>query len=120
MKKMPATGREPKKAGRTEKDCVDIQPYVANETPCCLAAYENIKKICDEYAGGKKRITVIDLLKKPEIAQRDEITAIPTLVLVPRTAGRRKIIGILSDTRKVLEELDLPEKASYQIGAPAG
>jgi circadian clock protein KaiB len=107
--------REVQEKGDTGgKECVDLWLYVTNETPRCLAAYENIKKICEEYAGGKYRITVIDLLKNPGIARRDDITAIPTLVRVSRTKGRCKIIGILSDVPKVLAGLDLmPEAGNH-------
>jgi circadian clock protein KaiB len=51
-------------------------------------------------------IEVIDLLKKPELAQQDQGLAIPTLVRnlpVPI----RKIIGDLSDADRVLLGLDL-------------
>jgi circadian clock protein KaiB len=51
-------------------------------------------------------IEVIDLLKKPELAQQDQVLAIPTLVRnlpVPI----RKIIGDLSDADRVLLGLDL-------------
>lgn len=97
-----------------DSECVDLRLYVTNETPRCLAAYENIKKICGEHAGGMYRITVIDLLKHPEIARAEDITAIPTLVRVPRMPGRRKIIGMLTDTNKVIEELDLSKKTVYR------
>ena len=113
MKKKAGIGKDRKSSEPQEKECVDLRLYVANETPRCLTAYENIKKICEKYAGGKYRITVIDLLKNPEIARKDDITAIPTLIRVPRTEGRRKIIGVLSDTARVLAELDLPGKQSY-------
>jgi len=104
----------PETKKRVKGDFVDLRLYVADETPRCLTAYENIRKICDEYAGGKYRITVVDLLKHPEIARRDEITAIPTLIRMPRTEGRRKIIGALTDTKKVLEGIDLPKKTIYR------
>ena len=90
-----------------------LRLYVAGQTPNSLTAFENLTKICEEHAGGKYRITVIDLLRNPEIARKEDITAIPTLVRVPRSPGRRKIIGVLTNTEKVLEELDLPKRASY-------
>ncbi len=93
-----------------EEDFVDIRLYVTNTTPRCLTAYQNIRKICEENASGSYRITVIDLLKAPGLAQSDDITAIPTLVRVPRTPRGRKIIGMLTDTKKVLEELDLKKR----------
>jgi hypothetical protein len=48
---------------------------------------------------------MIDLLKSPDLARSEAITAIPTLIRVPRTPGSRKIIGMLTDTK--LEDLDL-------------
>jgi circadian clock protein KaiB len=94
-------------SGREEEDFVDLRLYVADRTPWCLTAYANIKKICEAYSPGKYRITVIHLLKSPDLARSEDITAVPTLIRVPRTPGSRKIIGMLTDTKKVLEEPDL-------------
>jgi circadian clock protein KaiB len=88
-------------------DFVDLRLYVTDRTPRCLTAYANIKKICEAYSPENYRITVIDLLKSPDLARIEDITAVPTLIRVPRTPGSRKIIGMLTDTKKVLEELDL-------------
>jgi circadian clock protein KaiB len=58
---------------------------------------------------GKYRIEVIDLVKKPQLAQDDQIIAIPTLVRrLPQPI--RKIIGDLCDTRRTLIGLELFEK----------
>jgi len=94
-------------------ELVDLRLYVANATPRCLTAYENIRRICEEYVAGRYRITVIDLLKCPGLARSEEITAIPTLIRVPRSPGHRKIIGMLTDTQKVLDELDLVRSREY-------
>ena len=76
--------------GREEGDFVDLRLYVAERTPRCLTAYVNIKKICEACSPKKYRITMIDLLKSPDLARSEDITAVPTLILVPRTreAGR--------------------------------
>jgi circadian clock protein KaiB len=107
MKKKSGAPEADETAVTDVADFVDLRLYVTNKTPRCLAAYENIRKICEEYARGTYRITVIDLLKSPGIARSEDITAIPTLVRVPRTPGRRKIVGMLTDKKKVVEELDL-------------
>ena len=55
---------------------------------------------------GKYELEVIDLIKNPQLAQGDQILAIPTLVRnlpVPI----RKIIGDLSNVDRVLVGLDL-------------
>ncbi len=80
--------------------------YVAGQTPKSLAAFENLKKICEEHLKGRYRIEVLDLLEHPQLAKGDQIIALPTLVrkLPP---PMRKIIGDLSDTERVLVGLDL-------------
>jgi circadian clock protein KaiB len=113
MAKKHGIAKEPDTAETSGEELVDLLLYVADKTPRCLTAYENIKRICEEYATGSYRITVIDLLKNPGIARSEDITAIPTLMRMPRTPGHRKIIGMLTDTQKVIEELDLKKRIVY-------
>ncbi len=83
-----------------------LRLYVAGQTPKSLAALSNLKKICTEHVDGKYELEVIDLIKNPQLAQGDQILAIPTLVRnlpVPI----RKIIGDLSNVDRVLVGLDL-------------
>jgi circadian clock protein KaiB len=87
----------------------ELRLYVAGQTPKSLTAIINLKKICQEHLAGQFRLHVIDLLKKPQLAQGDQILAIPTLVRkLPEPI--RKIIGDLSDTQRVLVGLDVREK----------
>jgi circadian clock protein KaiB len=83
-----------------------LRLYVAGQTPKCLAAFSNLKKICDEHLPGVYDIEVIDLLERPQLAKGDQILAIPTLVRkLPMPV--RKIIGDLSNAERVLVGLDL-------------
>jgi circadian clock protein KaiB len=87
----------------------NLRLYVAGQTPKCIAAFANLKKLCEERLGGNYSIEVIDLLKKPQLASGDQILAIPTLVRrLPQPI--KKIIGDLSDTERVLVGLDLVVK----------
>lgn len=84
----------------------ELRLYVAGQTNKSLAAFANLKKICDEHLKGQYRIEVIDLVKNPQLAQGDQIFAIPTLVRkLPEPI--KKIIGDLSDTLRVLVGLDI-------------
>ncbi len=83
-----------------------LRLYVAGPTPKCLAAFANLKAICEEHLAGKYRIEVIDLLKNPKLAAGDQILAIPTLVR-KLPVPVRKIIGDLSNTERVLVGLDV-------------
>jgi circadian clock protein KaiB len=87
---------------------VELRLYVAGQTPKSLAALANLKKICDEYLTGRYKLHVIDLMKTPQLAQGDQILAIPTLVR-KLPVPIRKIIGDLSDLEKVLVGLNLRE-----------
>jgi circadian clock protein KaiB len=87
----------------------DLRLYVAGQSPKSLAAFVNLKELCDIHLAGKYRIEVIDLVKKPQRARDDQIIAIPTLVRrLPHPI--RKIIGDLCDRQRTLVGLELSEK----------
>lgn len=84
----------------------ELRLYVAGQTAKSLAAFANLKKVCEEYLAGKYTIEVVDLLENPQLAKGDQIVAIPTLVRrLPEPI--RKIIGDLSNTERVLVGLQL-------------
>ena len=83
-----------------------LRLYVAGETPKSLAAFANLRRICETHLAGRYEIEVIDLLERPQLASGDEIIAIPTLVRkLPEPIT--KVIGDLSDTERVLVGLQL-------------
>ena len=84
----------------------DLRLYVAGQTPKSVAAFANLKKICEVHLACKYRIVVIDLVVSPQLASGDQIVAIPTLVR-KLPAPIRKVIGDLSNTEKVLVGLQL-------------
>ena len=84
----------------------ELRLYIAGNTPKSATALRNLKRYCEEHLKGIYVIEVIDLLKNPQLAEGDQILAIPTLVKkVPEPV--RKIIGDLSNEEKVLVGLDI-------------
>lgn len=84
----------------------ELRLYVAGKTSKSVTALNNLKKYCEEHMQGQYTIEVIDLLEHPQLAEGDQILAIPTLVKkVPEPV--RKIIGDLSNEEKVLVGLDI-------------
>lgn len=84
----------------------ELRLYIAGQTPKSITALQNINKLCKDHLDGKYSIEVIDLLQNPQLAEGDQIFAIPTLVRkVPEPI--RKIIGDLSDQEKVLVGLNI-------------
>lgn len=83
-----------------------LRLYIAGQTPKCVRAFTNLKRICEEHLANRYRIEIIDLLQNPQLAQGDQILAVPTLVRhLPEPV--KKIIGDLSNTERVLVGLDL-------------
>lgn len=111
MSSKPARPAPPKtKPAKAKPDTCVLRLYVAGQTPKCLAAFANLKKICEEHLAGQYQIEVIDLLVNPHLARGDQILAIPTLVRkLPEPV--RRIIGDLSNTERVLIGLDLLPRA---------
>lgn len=93
-------------ANAAEEESWELRLYVAGQTPKCLSAFANLKRICEEHLQGRYNIEIVDLLETPALAQGDQILAVPTLVRkLPEPV--RKIIGDLSNTERVLVGLDI-------------
>jgi len=87
----------------------ELKLYIAGSTPKSIAAIANLRRICEENLKGRYTIEVIDLMKNPHLAKRDQIVAIPTLVRrLPEPL--KKIIGDLSNEEKVLIGLEIERK----------
>ncbi len=83
-----------------------LKLYVAGQSPKSVHAITNIKKICEENLHGRYALDVIDLYQQPQLAQGEQIIAVPTLIrkLPPPL---RRIIGDMSNTERVLVGLDI-------------
>lgn len=91
------------------KELYELRLYVAGKTLKSVTALNNLKKYCEEHLKDQYVIEVIDLLENPQLAEGDQIFAVPTLVKkVPEPV--RKIIGDLSNEEKVLVGLNIRAK----------
>ncbi len=113
-KKIAARSKPGKAAGtKTEKKATApkesrwmLRLYVAGEASKSLTAISHPKKICEQYLPNRYAIEVVDLAKHPELAQKDQIIALPTLVRkLPEPV--RRVIGDLSNLDRVLVGMDL-------------
>ncbi len=84
----------------------DLRLYVAGQTPKSILALANLKRYCEKHLQGRYHIEVVDLVEHPQLAEGDQIVAVPTLVrkLPPPL---KRIIGDLSNKERVLVGLDL-------------
>lgn len=83
-----------------------LRLYVAGKTPKSIAAFTNLKRICETHLKGQYQIELVDLLVSPKLARGDQIVAVPSLVrqLPPPV---KKIIGDLANEERVLVGLEL-------------
>lgn len=98
-----STSKAAKKASSSE---YLLRLYVAGTTPKSVAAFKNLKAICEQHLAGRYAIEVVDLMKNPALARGEQILALPTVIrqLPPPV---KKIIGDFSDAERVLVGLDL-------------
>jgi circadian clock protein KaiB len=95
-----------------ETEVWELRLYIAGQTPKSVAAFANLKKLCEEHLPSRYKIEVVDLMEHPHLAAGDQITAIPTLVRkLPEPL--RRIIGDLSNSERTLVGLQL-RPAKYQ------
>ena len=83
-----------------------LKLYVAGNTPNSMRALKTLRNILETEFLGVYALKVIDVLKQPQLAEEDKILATPTLAkILPHPV--RRIIGDLSDRKRVLIGLDL-------------
>jgi circadian clock protein KaiB len=106
IRRPQSLARDRERSSHHGDDVWELRLYVAGQAPKSLAAFANLKKLCEEHLPGRYQIEVVDLLKNPQLAAGDQIVAIPTLVRkLPEPL--RKIVGDLRDTERTLVGLQL-------------
>lgn len=83
-----------------------LRLFVAGSTVRSRRAIENLRVLCRDHLAGRVDLEVVDIYQQPELAERHQVIAAPTLLkLLPLPV--RRIIGDLSETERVLHGLDL-------------
>ena len=83
-----------------------LRLYVAGQSPKSVAAIANTNKICEENLHGFYVLDVIDLYQQPQLAQEEQIIALPALIR-KHPPPTRRIIGDMSNTECVVNGLGL-------------
>ncbi len=100
-----AGGDGPAAANSAERYVFEL--YVAETMPHSVRAVREIKRLCEQRLRGRYALKVLDLSRQPRLAAERQILALPTLIKV-EPAPVRRIIGDLSDARRVTAALGLP------------
>jgi circadian clock protein KaiB len=83
-----------------------LRLIVAGSTERSRRAIENLQSICKLHLDQRVDLEVIDIYQQPELAEKYQVLAAPTLVKVLPPPVRR-IIGDLSQEARVLRGLDI-------------
>jgi circadian clock protein KaiB len=83
-----------------------LKLFITGQTSRSSRAITNLRRICEDELGTDYELHIIDVLERPQLAEDQRILATPTLIKEFPLPVRR-IIGDLSDTKKVLLGLEL-------------
>ena len=93
---------------KKNSQCFRLSLYVTGTTPRSIQAISNIKKFCEDYLDNYE-LEVIDIYQEPELARKEQIIAVPTLIKkLPEPL--QKFIGDLSDTERIVAGLNIKTK----------
>jgi circadian clock protein KaiB len=80
--------------------------YVAADTQNSIQAASNLTAFCMEHLADRHEIEYVDVFKEPQRALEEGIRMTPTLLKLSPLPMQR-IIGTLTDARRVMETLGL-------------
>jgi circadian clock protein KaiB len=90
-----------------------LRLYITGSTPKSTRAVHNLIKMCQEHLAGRYELEVIDIYQQPELAQVEDIIAVPTL-LKKRPLPVQKVLGDLSNEQQLVSGLDLPPRLAQE------
>ena len=83
-----------------------LRLYITGTTPKSTRAVHNLMKMCQEHLAGLYELEVIDIYQQPELAQVEDIIAVPML-LKKQPLPAQKLLGDLSNTQQLVASLSL-------------
>jgi circadian clock protein KaiB len=99
---------------KNTKPLYRLQLFITGASPNSVIAVTNVKAICETYLPDQYHLDVIDVYQKPWLAAEEQLTALPLLLkLSPPPV--QKMIGNMSDIKKVLQGLHLAEPKTPEI-----
>jgi circadian clock protein KaiB len=90
----------------TRRSHFKFRLYVADDTTNSTQATANLRALCQTHLAGRHEIEILDVFKEPQRAILEGIRMTPTLLKLTPLPIRR-IVGTLTDTKRVLETLGL-------------
>ena len=89
-----------------EDDKYVLRLFVTGASTNSVRAISNIKQICEEYIADRYTLEIIDVYQQKEVAKSEQLIALP-LLIKSFPLPERRLIGDMSDTKRVLNGLGL-------------
>lgn len=83
-----------------------LRLFVTGASTNSLRAISNIREICEKYLVDNYSLEIIDVYQQKEVAEKEQIIALP-LLIKNFPFPERRLIGDMSDTDRVLKGLGL-------------
>lgn len=109
---MSTEAQDPAKAAGDETDesvSYILRLFVTGASANSVRAVSNLKQICERHIKDKYSLEIIDVYQQKEIAETEQIIAIPLLIKT-HPLPQRRLIGDMSDEEKVLRGLGIIAK----------
>ena len=90
----------------SEDSLYSLRLFVTGTSPVSVRAISNIKSICERYLKNRYDLEIIDIYQQPLLVNEENITAVPMLIK-KFPLPRKRLVGDMSDTGKVLKGLGL-------------
>ena len=90
----------------TQAEAYVLRLFITGASPNSIRAVENLKVICEEHLPGRYELEIIDIHQQPELAEGEDVIALP-LLIKKSPLPERRMIGDMSDTERVLKGLNL-------------
>ncbi|MBW4889342.1 circadian clock KaiB family protein [Mucilaginibacter sp. HMF5004] len=88
------------------KAMYSLRLFVTGASPNSIRAIANTKKMCEDHLNGRYELEIIDIYQQPEMAELEQLLAVPMLMRrLP--LPERRLIGDMSDLNKVLTGLEI-------------
>lgn len=92
--------------GNEEVDIYVLRLFVAGTSPNSVRAIANLKNVCEKHLPGRYELEIIDVHQQIDKAEGEQLIALPML-LKKYPGTERRLIGDMSDTKKVLKGLGI-------------
>jgi len=93
------------KPGKAGGEKYFLRLFVSGVLQNSVRAIKNVNQICEQYLEGNFKLEIIDVYQQPALAISEQVIVVPVMI-IKHPLPEKRIIGDLSDVKKVLEILN--------------